>query len=120
MTRRCRTIASVFAFKKGTVLDIGDSSGEYNIESAGTLAETFAAAQRFATGADAPRGGPAPGDFDFLRSGAKPFSAGVNHAGIQTITIAHHCRRGGRLLDGRSGNPWTGPVSEATVSHAPR
>jgi hypothetical protein len=30
----------MFAFKKGTVLDIGDSSGEYNIESAGTLAST--------------------------------------------------------------------------------
>src|SRR5258708_39939349 len=46
MTRRCRTIASVVAFKKGTVLDIGDSSGEYNIESAGTLAATLAAARR--------------------------------------------------------------------------
>ena len=37
ISKRCRTIESVAAFKNGTVLDIGDSSGEYSIESASTL-----------------------------------------------------------------------------------
>jgi hypothetical protein len=38
----------VAAFKYGTVLDIGDSSGEYNIESGGMLAVTYEDLRRVA------------------------------------------------------------------------
>src|SRR2546430_3804109 len=79
---RCRTIESVDAFKYGTMLDIGDSSGEYNIESASMLAALLWA-----------------------------FQLGEVYAGIQTIAFAYYCRRWGRLFAGRLSKSRTGSLS---------